>query len=374
MEPEAEPTAAPADTPGPGAGAACERRRGAPGSEAGGVAGGLGAAADVGPAGEAAAPGAVSGAGAGCEPVPVGRAVDFGEARLLPDVDRPRAWLLTVDGAPQSYVDLDDPEHLEFEYARRLAYAAEAAFGGRGGSFRAGPHGAASGATGEAGAAPAVDVVHLGGGAMAVPRRLARTLGAVRQHVVEADRALAELVTEHLPLEPATAASLSVHTQDARGWLAARPADSADLVVADVFGGSRVPAHVTSVEFAREAARVLRPGGLYLANIADAAPLAFLGGQLATLREAFGGPEQAALCVLAEPGVLRGRRFGNAVVAAARGELPLRLDVLARRCAADPFPARLVHGAALADLYGAPVYDASATPSPEPPEGAFTVG
>lgn len=351
------------------------------------------------------------------EPVPVGRAVDFGAARLLPDVDRPRAWLLTVDGAPQSYVDLDDPEYLEFEYARRIAYAAEAAFGRRGGrasggssggtrsTGRAGarpdsaaPRAAASQAAGQAdpspgdgargpggrdgaevpakpdGAAPGVDVVHLGGGAMAVPRRLARTLGAVRQDVVEADRALAELVAEHLPLELDAAAALTVHAQDARGWLAARPDDSADLVVADVFSGSRVPAHLTSVEFAREAARVLRPGGLYLANIADAAPLAFLGGQLATLREAFGGPGQAALCVLAEPGVLRGRRFGNAVVAAAQGELPLRVDVLARRCAADPFPARLVHGAALADLFGTPVYDTSAMPSPEPPDGAFTVG
>lgn len=50
------------------------------------------------------------------------RAVDHGTAKLMPDVDRKRAWLLTVDGAPQSYVDLDDPTHLEFEYARRLGH------------------------------------------------------------------------------------------------------------------------------------------------------------------------------------------------------------------------------------------------------------
>ncbi len=40
------------------------------------------------------------------------RAVDHGTAKLMPDVDRERAWLLTVDGAPQSYVDLDEPTHL----------------------------------------------------------------------------------------------------------------------------------------------------------------------------------------------------------------------------------------------------------------------
>lgn len=48
--------------------------------------------------------------------------MDCGTAKLLPDVDRRRAWLLTVDGAPQSYVDLDAPLHLEFEYVRRLAF------------------------------------------------------------------------------------------------------------------------------------------------------------------------------------------------------------------------------------------------------------
>ncbi|MGW3464173.1 spermidine synthase-like protein, partial [Streptomyces olivaceoviridis] len=54
--------------------------------------------------------------------IPVTRTTDHGTAKLMPDVDRERAWLLTVDGAPQSYVDLDEPEYLEFEYARRLGY------------------------------------------------------------------------------------------------------------------------------------------------------------------------------------------------------------------------------------------------------------
>ncbi|MFD7512485.1 spermidine synthase-like protein, partial [Streptomyces sp. NPDC059853] len=43
------------------------------------------------------------------EAIPVIRPVAFGTARLLPDLDRDGGWLLTVDGAPQSYVDLRDP-------------------------------------------------------------------------------------------------------------------------------------------------------------------------------------------------------------------------------------------------------------------------
>ncbi|MGK5500499.1 spermidine synthase-like protein, partial [Streptomyces sp. URMC 125] len=74
-------------------------------------------------------------------------AVEHGTARLLPDVDRARAWLLTVDGAPQSYVDLDDPSHLEFEYTRRIAHVLDLAA----------PPGAP------------LDVLHLGGGALTLP-------------------------------------------------------------------------------------------------------------------------------------------------------------------------------------------------------------
>ncbi|WTR12984.1 fused MFS/spermidine synthase [Streptomyces sp. NBC_00138] len=280
------------------------------------------------------------------EPVPVTRPVDFGTAKLLPDIDRARAWLLTVDGAPQSYVDLDDPTHLEFEYVRRIACALRAAF------------------------ATPVDAVHLGGGALTLPRWLARTRPGSRQHVVEADRALAALVAEHLPLA-ADDTGIETRTADARAWLAARPDASADAVITDVFGGSRVPAHLTSVEFAADALRVLRPDGLYVANLADTAPFPFLGSQLATVRAAF-GPD-ADICVLAEPGVLRGRRFGNTVLAASRRPLPV--DALARLCAGDAFPARVVHGRPLDRLTGStPVYDASATPSPAPPDGAFTVG
>ena len=50
-----------------------------------------------------------------------------GLARLLPDTDHPAAYLLTVEDTPQSYVDLDDPAHLEFEYIRRLAHIADLA-------------------------------------------------------------------------------------------------------------------------------------------------------------------------------------------------------------------------------------------------------
>ncbi|UXY18539.1 fused MFS/spermidine synthase [Streptomyces cynarae] len=279
------------------------------------------------------------------EPIPVTRTTDHGTAKLMPDVDRERAWLLTVDGAPQSYVDLDAPTHLEFEYARRLGHVLDtAAEPGR-----------------------ALDVVHLGGGALTLPRYVAATRPGSRQDVVEADRGLLDLVVEHLPL-PADS-GITLHAADARAWLEAAPPSSADIVIADVFGGSRVPAHLTTVAYARAAERVLRPDGVYLANLADSAPFAFLRSQLATFATVF-----QELVLIAEPAVLRGRRFGNAVLLA--GHRPLDTAPLARRSAADAFPARVEHGAALRDFLGGaePVHDENAVPSPEPPDGAFSIG
>ncbi|MEU1200288.1 fused MFS/spermidine synthase [Streptomyces sp. NPDC005813] len=279
------------------------------------------------------------------EPIPVTRAVDHGTAKLMPDIDRERAWLLTVDGAPQSYVDLDEPTHLEFEYTRRLGHVLDTV------------------------AAPgrALDVLHLGGGALTLPRYVAATRPGSRQDVVDADRALLSMVGEYLPVPED--ADVAVHGADARAWLEAAAPDSADILIADVFGGSRVPAHLTTLAYARAAERVLRADGVYLANLADAAPFGFLRSQLATFSAVF---EELAL--IAEPGVLRGRRFGNAVLVASHR--PLDTAALARRTAADAFPARVEHGPALREFTGAaePVRDEDAVASPEPPAGAFGIG
>ncbi|MGW1892606.1 spermidine synthase [Streptomyces sp. NPDC002004] len=279
------------------------------------------------------------------ESLPVIRDVDHGTAKLLPDVDRARAWLLTVDGAPQSYVDLDDPAHLEFEYVQRLGHVLETV------------------------AEPGLplDVLHLGGGALTLPRYVAATRPGSRQDVVEFDHGLLALVTEQLPLPAGS--GITVHAGDARAWLEAAGPDSADVLVADVFGGSRVPAHLTSLTYAQAAERALRPDGVYAANLADGAPFTFLRSQLATFAAVF---DEIAL--VAEPSVLRGRRFGNAVLLASHR--PLDIAALARRTAADAFAARVEHGDALRRLIGdaTPVHDEDATPSPEPPDGAFSVG
>ncbi|MEU2787725.1 fused MFS/spermidine synthase [Streptomyces sp. NPDC007100] len=275
-------------------------------------------------------------------PEAVVETVDGGVAELRPDRDRPRGWTLFIDGAPQSHVDLDDPTYLDFVYQRRLGHIVDlAAPPGR-----------------------PLQVVHLGGGALTMARYVAATRPRSTQQVVEIDAPLVQLVRRELPLDGGW--RIRVRGADAREGLAKIPDGWADLVVADVFGGARTPAHLTSTEFAGEVARALRPGGWYAANLADGPPLAFVRAQVATVRTVF--PE---VCLTADPAVLRGKRFGNAVLLAATGELPVA--ELTRRAATDPQQGRVEHGRALLDFTGGaqPVTDATAVASPAPPPAVF---
>ncbi|MDQ0581213.1 spermidine synthase [Streptomyces rishiriensis] len=268
--------------------------------------------------------------------------VDGGLAQLVADRDRARAWTLLIDGAPQSHVDLDDPAHLSFEYQRRLGHVVDLVA----------PPG------------KPLHVVHLGGGAFTLARYVAATRPRSTQQVVERDAALVQLVRRELPLDPG--ARIRVRSADAREGLAKVPDGWADLVVADVFSGARTPAHLTSAEFLDEVRRALGPGGTYAANLADGPPLAHLRGQIATAAARFG-----ELALVADPAVLRGKRFGNAVLVAC--DLPLPIAELTRRAASDPHPGRVEHGRSLTDFTGGavPVVDASAVASPAPPPSVF---
>lgn len=236
---------------------------------------------------------------------------------LLIDRVRLNGRILLVDGVPQSYVDLGDPTYLHFDYVRRMASVVDAA------AVKGSP----------------LRVLHLGGGAFTLPRYVAATRPGSTQVVVERDAALVTLVRRELPLPTD---DLRVRVADARAALGTEPDEYFDLVLADVYQAAQMPAHVASTEFAAEAARVLRPDGLYVVNLTDLPPLAFSRVQAATLRVAF-----AEVCLITSRAMLRGRRYGNVVLAAARRPDRLPVARLAARAARDPVPGGLLHGAGL---------------------------
>src|SRR5690625_2522759 len=96
-------------------------------------------------------------------------------ARLSPS-DVTTGWELEVGGTPQSHVDLDDPTHLHFEYIARMGAVID--------QLPSGP----------------LTAVHLGAGALTLPRYIAATRPGSRQQVIELEAALAQLVRAELPL------------------------------------------------------------------------------------------------------------------------------------------------------------------------------
>jgi hypothetical protein len=267
-------------------------------------------------------------------------------AVIEPDRWADGSYTLIVDGTPQSHVDLDDPTRLFFEYVQRIGHVIDE-WGDPGEPLTA---------------------LHLGGGALTLPRYIHATRPGSRQQVLELDDDLVAFVREHLPLPRQS--GIRVRYGDARALLARLPAalhGAVDVIVVDVFSGARIPAHVTSVEFYRELSGFLAPGGIVAVNIADGPGLAFARGQAATLQLVL--PQVAAL---AETGVLKGRRFGNVVLVGSASALPM--EWLPRLMARGPHPATVTAGADLSRwIAGAPVVsDQSAVPSPAPSLGLFT--
>jgi spermidine synthase len=262
---------------------------------------------------------------------------------LLADADRPGGWLLTVDRIRQSYVDLDDPTYLDFEYVQAFAEAIDL--------LPPGP----------------LAVTHVGGGAATLARYVAHTRAGSPQIVLEPDAALTELVRARLPFPRGH--RIRIRPVDGRTGVAALRAASADVVVLDAFHGGRVPSELTTVEFLTDVARVLRPSGMLLANVADGPPLTFSRRFVAAVRHAL--PHVA---VVADPSVVKGRRFGNVVVVASATELPLA--GLRRAAAAAAFPRSVTPGDGPRG-YGsgaAPLTDAQPSRSPSPPDELWRVG
>lgn len=247
--------------------------------------------------------------------------ISTGTVELERDPDDPDGVTVLVNGVPSSYIDVADPTHLVFEYMQQMAEVVG----------RIGPSGGA------------LDVVHLGAAGCALARAIDAERPGSRQLAIELDTTLPELVRGWFDLPRAPA--LRIRAGDARAELEKLPDASADVVVRDVFAGDVTPRHVRTREMVAQVARVLRPGGVYLVNTADRPPLAGARAEIATIDRHF-----ADVVVIAEPGLLRGRGYGNLVVAATDDLDLLASPALARAIRSLPAPARLLRDEELVGL------------------------
>ena len=265
--------------------------------------------------------------------------------RLIPDVAYPRAFTLRVGRTDQSYVDLDDPRRLEFDYTQQIALVLD----------QLAPSGTP------------LRTVHVGGAAMTLARYVAATRPRSAQLVLEPDIELTAFVRAHLPLP--TRSGIRVRGTDGRSGLAALRDKYAEVIIVDAFVGPRTPAELTSLEFWTDVRRALTGGGTVIVNVTDRGPLVYGRRVLAGLATGF--PE---LIMMAEASTLKGRRFGNVILIASGHPLPV--DEIAAEAGRAPFPYRVCAGARLVQLLAGvrPFTDAEAEELPAPTDGLAFFG
>jgi hypothetical protein len=221
------------------------------------------------------------------------------------DPRRPSAWLLRQRDMDASYVDLADPSHLEFDYLRWIRIVLRTA--------------------------RARCVLHVGGGACALPRALAAEDPDGRQEVCEIDPDVLALAREHLGLRRAP--GLHVRHAEGRAFVAGQPDGDWQAIVIDAFVGAVVPRRLITAEALADVARV---APLALVNVVDNRAAQDVRAVAAGLSQAY--PQVWSL----------GGRVGNTVVAGSL--MALDLGGIAAHAAADPSPARLTPPGAMARL------------------------
>jgi spermidine synthase len=241
-----------------------------------------------------------------------------------------------LDGAPQSHVQPDDPTLLVFEYMQHLALGIDALAPG------------------------SLAVTHVGGGGLTLPRYVAATRPGSPQIVLEPDQGLTALVRKEIPLPRRH--RIRIRPVDGLTGVRSLGSGSADVVVTDAYAGGCVPAELASAAYVLEVARVLRPAGLALWNLADEPGMRWAARMLATIKATL--PHTA---LIATHEVLKGKRFGNAVAAASASPLPM--ERLERDVAAANLPTGIRHGERLERLIaGARPFDDVGVQSPTPPD------
>ncbi|WP_047263437.1 spermidine synthase [Corynebacterium mustelae] len=225
-----------------------------------------------------------------------------GTVELRPDAYRSGAWEILVNGVPSSHIS-DNPAQLDYEYMRWISIGVSAFIDNNLDPDR-------------------LRITHLGGGACTLAWHFADRYPSSRNTVVEIDAKLATLVRDWFPIPAAP--RVKIRVGDARTVLESVQPNSRDVIIRDVFSGAITPHSLTTIQFARMAARALAANGLYVANCGDHKELTVARSELMTLAKVF--PHVAAI---ADPPMFKGRRYGNIILLASTLPLPTSGDAMA---------------------------------------------
>ncbi|WP_368496815.1 spermidine synthase [Herbiconiux sp. A18JL235] len=262
------------------------------------------------------------------------------------------SYRLSVDGIPQSIVSTSHPELLDWPYVRQIGRLLDAA----------------------APAGAPLRCLHLGAGALTLPRYVEHSRPGSPQVVVEYERELGEAVLAALPLPPRHGVRMLYG--DARE-LAERAAPAelgapVEFAVIDLWEASTVRARVASREFYALVSRLLAPGAVVAVNLLDGARFEYARRQAATLAAVF----RHVAVVLAESPTSDGSDpLDNVLVVASDEPLVVvaQPELFAEAGEGPGEPPFVLHGGALESWVGSvpEMTDATATDSPSPDDPRF---
>ena len=184
--------------------------------------------------------------------------------KVRADQENPDVQILTLDRLVHSYVDLNDPTNLRYQYERIYAEVVETIFAG----------------------GPSLRALFIGGGGYTFPHFLEITYPDSRIDVIEIDSGVTEIAHTELGLPRDT--SIRSINEDARRAISnLAPSERYDLIVGDAFNDFSVPYHLTTLQFNQLVAGHLTEQGIYMINIIDGKQGAFLRAYVHTLGQVF---------------------------------------------------------------------------------------
>jgi spermidine synthase len=155
--------------------------------------------------------------------------------------------VLVLDHLVHSFVDLNDPTHLEYSYEKVYKDIVEYMSQTR----------------------PAMNAVFIGGGGYTFPRYMEKVYPTSNLDVIEIDPDVTRVNYEELGLPRDT--RIVTHNMDGRMYFNDGEAIKGkyDLVLGDAFNDLSVPYHLTTLEFDQEVKLAMKPDGFFLVNIID---------------------------------------------------------------------------------------------------------
>lgn len=171
-----------------------------------------------------------------------------------------------LDNLIHSYVDLKDPLHLQYGYEKVYAELV---------SWKASPE-------------QEFRALIIGGGGYTFPRYLEKRYPKARIDVIEIDPRLTQVAHERLGIPANT--RIRSFNHDARWFLMNFPERGVyDFIFGDAFNDLTIPYHLTTKEFILILKSLLKPDGLFIANIIDNFKNGlFMPSYVRTMQEVFG--------------------------------------------------------------------------------------